>query len=104
MQGLNHYGLAYLHVIRMNATGLDSLALARTNFKGPVIGNDSYSADEADAAIANGAVDAISFGRPFIANPDLPARFKAGAELARIDMKTLYGGGAEGYNDYPALS
>ena len=104
MQGLNHYKLAYLHVIRMNTTGLDSLALARANFEGPVIGNDSYSAGEADAAIANGTVDAISFGRPFIANPDLPARFKAGAELARIDMKTLYGGGAEGYNDYPALS
>jgi N-ethylmaleimide reductase len=78
--------------------------LAREHFTGHVIGNDSYSAAEADAAIGDGLVDVVSFGRPFIANPDLPARFKAGAELARIDMKTLYGGGAEGYNDYPALS
>jgi N-ethylmaleimide reductase len=88
----------------MNATGLDSLALARENFKGLVIANDSYSAEEANQAIADGLVDAVSFGRPFIANPDLPARFKAGADLARIDMKTLYGGEAAGFIDYPPMS
>lgn len=104
MQGLNYYNLAYLHVIRMNSTGLDSLALARENFKGYVIANDSYSAEEANQAIADGLVDAVSFGRPFIANPDLPARFQAGAELARIDMKTLYGGEAEGFTDYSPMS
>lgn len=103
MQELNGYELAYLHVIRMNATGLDSLALARENFNGKVIANDSYKKEEANQAIADGLVDAVSFGRPFISNPDLPARFKHGAELARMDMKTLYGGEAEGFIDYPAL-
>ncbi|MDG0978364.1 MAG: alkene reductase, partial [Halieaceae bacterium] len=69
MQALNQYKLAYLHVIRMNATGLDSLALAREHYEGAVIANDSYKAQEANQTIADGSVDAVSFGRPFIANP-----------------------------------
>ena len=47
--------------------------------------------------------DLVAFGRPWIANPDLVERFKAGAPLAEINQATLYGGGAEGYTDYPTL-
>jgi 2,4-dienoyl-CoA reductase-like NADH-dependent reductase (Old Yellow Enzyme family) len=48
--------------------------------------------------------DLIAFGRPFIANPDLVERLKSGAPLAQLNPATLYGGGAEGYTDYPTIS
>ena len=48
--------------------------------------------------------DLFAFGRPFIANPDFVERLKAGAPLADLDMATLYGGGAAGYIDYPAMA
>ena len=51
-----------------------------------------------------GGADIVAFGRPFIANPDLVARLKANAPLNEVNRATLYGGGAEGYTDYPALS
>ena len=64
--------------------------------------NNAYTRELADAALANGA-DIVAFGRPFIANPDLVARLKANAPLNEVNRATLYGGGAEGYTDYPAL-
>ena len=54
--------------------------------------------------IAAGDADAIAYGRMFIANPDLPARFKAGADLNAYDRSTFYGGAEHGYTDYPDLS
>lgn len=65
--------------------------------------NNAYIRELADAALANGA-DIVAFGRPFIANPDLVARLKVNAPLNEVNRATLYGGGAEGYTDYPALS
>ena len=62
-----------------------------------------YTADEADALIAQGTADAVAFGRPFIANADLVERFRQGAELNTPDRTTFYGGGAHGYTDYPTL-
>lgn len=53
--------------------------------------------------MGEGAADAISFGRPFIANPDLVERFRRGAPLAEFNLKTLYSAGPEGFIDYPAL-
>jgi N-ethylmaleimide reductase len=53
--------------------------------------------------IADGLADLVAFGRPFIANPDLVPRLKAGAPLAEIDWTTVYGSGPKGYSDYPAL-
>jgi len=65
--------------------------------------NNGYTKELADEAIASGYADLVCFGRPFIANPDLVERLRTGAPLNELDQKTLYGGGAEGYTDYPAL-
>jgi N-ethylmaleimide reductase len=95
--------LAYLHVIRMASTGIDNIALAQAHFDGPLIVNDSYNFEEASEAIAAGGCAAVSFGRYFIANPDLVARLKTGAALNRLNPATLYTPGPEGYTDYPPL-
>ena len=108
-------GLAYIHVIE-GATGgprevegrpFDYAALKAAyraaGGKGAWMVNNAYTRELADAALANGA-DIVAFGRPFIANPDLVARLKANAPLNEVNRATLYGGGAEGYTDYPALS
>jgi N-ethylmaleimide reductase len=81
----------------------DVLTPVRDNFKGVLIGNMGYSPDEADKAIAAGQVDAVAFGVPFIANPDLPARIAAGAPLATADPDTFYTPGPKGYTDYPTM-
>ena len=104
LEALKTYSIAYLHVIRMPSVGFDSLVLARDHFDGILIGNDSFTAEEADQMIREGLLDALAFGRAFVAKPDLPERFKMGAPLAKIKFKTLYGGGAEGYTDYPSLA
>ena len=62
-----------------------------------------YLDADAQAAIGSGVADAIAFGRTFLANPDLPERFRSGAELNKDDMRTWYSQGPEGYVDYPAL-
>lgn len=106
--------LAYLHVIRMPPSmPVDNIALAQRCFKGPLIVNESYKAEEAAEALASqetGAksdtaapIAAVSFGRDFIANPDLPARIAEGADLAKFDMNTLYTPGEAGYCDYPSM-
>lgn len=89
-------GLAWLHVIRMPQGPVDNLALGREHFGGPLIINESYTRDEASAALAAGEGEAVSFGRPFIANPDLVERFRQGAELAEFDLATVYTPGAKG--------
>lgn len=72
-------------------------------FTGPLLLNSDYDTASGQAALDAGRADAIAFGRPFIANPDLPARMKAGAPLAKDDPKTWYSQGPEGYVDYPPL-
>ncbi|QEG24954.1 alkene reductase [Mariniblastus fucicola] len=104
-------GLAYLHVVRANGhTGSDSAELSeqvvkamRKSFDGTFIANGGFTAEEANEWIENGDADAVAFGRLFISNPDLPERFASGAELNEPDQNTFYGGGAEGYVDYPSL-
>ena len=76
----------------------------RPVFKGPLVLNSDYFYDNATAALADGKADAISFGRTFMTNPDLPERFRAGADLNPIDFTTTwYSQGPEGYIDYPAM-
>jgi len=96
--------IAWIHAIRMPSTGIDSLALTRSHFTGVLIGSDSFDASEADSAIAAATVDAVSFGRAYIANPDLVDRFQRDAPLNELDKKTIYAGtGPGGYTDYPTL-
>ncbi|MCW2241802.1 alkene reductase [Azospirillum canadense] len=109
VEGLNRFELAYLHMIegatggaRNHAPGFDFGALRRV-FKGAYMANNGYNSVMADTALREGRADAIAFGRPFIANPDLVERLKAGMPLATADPATFYGGGDEGYTDYPAM-
>lgn len=109
VDGLNALGLVYIHVVE-GATGgpRDAVpfdyASLRRRFSGTYIANNGYDLDLATRHLAEAQADLIAFGRPFIANPDLVARLKTGAALASINPATIYGGGAEGYTDYPALT
>jgi len=95
------FGLAYAHVMRAEAPGVDAFALARDGFRGALIINDGFDAAAAEAAIAGGQGEAVSFARDFIGNPDLVRRLREGLALARFDRTTLYTPGAAGYTDYP---
>ncbi|MEH6588020.1 MAG: alkene reductase [Halioglobus sp.] len=95
--------LAYLHVIRFPTGRVDNIALGQGSFGDRLIANDSFRFDEATEAVAGGEVSALSFGRAFIANPDLPARWQSSAQLAKFDPGTLYTPGEKGYTDYPKL-
>ena len=99
LKAINPMKLAYLHVIRMDA-GVDNIALANANFDGPIILNDSYTLGSAQKALDDGEADAISFGRPYISNPDLVEKFGDGRDLVKPDFKTLYTPGPAGYTDY----
>lgn len=101
-------GLAFVHVIE-GATGgpRDNIAFdyaaLRGKFDGAWIANNGYDRGMSEHAISSGYADAIAYGRPFIANPDLVRRLRENAPLAELDQATMYGGGAKGYTDYPAL-
>lgn len=94
-------GLAYLHVSPYGAT--DYHALLRPLFKGPYLAGGGFDQAKGEAFLNEGRADAIVFGSMFIANPDLPERFRRGAPLAKADQATFYSGGARGYIDYPTL-
>ena len=104
-------GMAYLHVIEGDMlagknqpdTGFDYRAL-KDAFGGPYMANLNFDKAKAEAALADGRVDLVAFGKLFIANPDLVTRFRLDAPLAKPDSKTFYGGDQHGYTDYPMLS
>jgi N-ethylmaleimide reductase len=108
VEQLNRFNLAYLHIVeRMipveeDHSTFDFDAL-RQHFKGVYIANGGYTLASANESIAAKRCDLIAFGKPFIANPDLVARFKINAPLNEPDFDTFYGGGEKGYTDYPAL-
>ncbi|WP_068637332.1 alkene reductase [Thauera butanivorans] len=95
-------GLAYAHVMRAPVPGIDAFALARAAFGRGLILNDGFDGASAEAALAGGAGEAVSFARHYIGNPDLVGRLKHGLALAGFDRRTLYTPGAQGYTDYPA--
>ena len=111
---LNPLHLAYVHVIEgvtagaRNSVAFDYSALRRRFQNGHEAGiwivNNGYTRRMAMAAVANGGADMVGFGRAFISNPDLVNRLRCDETLAPVDAKTLYGGGAAGYTDYPVYS
>jgi N-ethylmaleimide reductase len=107
---LNSYALGYLHVVEtaQNSKGSSAADLAmsahlRTLWNGLYIANGGYDGPKGEEAIRTGHADAVSYGRAFIANPDLPRRLQLEAALNEPDPKTFYGGDAAGYTSYPAL-
>ncbi len=110
VKALEHYGLAYIHV--MEALEADTrhggtvipVSYFRAIYKGTIMVNGEYDGPKAQKVVASGDADLVSFGRLFLANPDLAERLRTGAPLNVPDPKSFYGGGAKGYTDYPTLA
>jgi len=108
VEQLNEFELAYLHVLEPQknvehsmASDIDPLmAELRSKYNGILIANAGYSSQSAAKVIANKEADAVAFGIPYIANPDLVTRFKQKLALAQADMDTFYTEGELGYSDY----
>jgi|AntRauMinimDraft_4_1070384.scaffolds.fasta_scaffold01821_2 N-ethylmaleimide reductase len=101
-------GAAYIHVCEqmpgMAENAEDSaeiLTELRNKWKGFYLVNGGFDFEQGQKAVQSGYADAVSYGRPFISNPDLPLRFKKGLALNEQDMSTFYGGDHRGYTDYP---
>lgn len=77
--------------------------IVRGIYRGTLMLNGGFTRDSAEAALRDGLADAIQFGKPFIANPDLVERFRRDAALNALDPNTIYGEGPHGYTDYPTL-
>jgi N-ethylmaleimide reductase len=108
---LNKRDLLYLHVTEAIAGAAATPAgtvratpIIRDRFDGALIVNGGYDARSAQAAIAQGDADLVAFGVPFLANPDLPNRYRRGAALGAPDPATFYAGEEKGYIDYPTLT
>ncbi|ACT50228.1 alkene reductase [Methylovorus glucosotrophus] len=104
---LSPLGLAYLHAVEGGMGGGEvapfDFNVLRKHFKGPYIANLAYDKAKGNAAIASGHADAIAYGVPFLANPDLVERFRQDAPLNAPDQASFYGGTEKGYTDYPTL-
>lgn len=109
VERMSAHSLAYVHVIE-GATGGDreidpsfDFTALRSKFKGVWMVNNGYDLALAETAFGEGSADLFCLGRPFISNPDLVRRLRESRELNTLDARTLYGGGAKGYTDYPFL-
>lgn len=90
---------------RHDGPGEQELArIARRHYRGTLILNGGFDRDSGEAAVQRGLADAVAYGRPFLANPDLPRRFLLNAPLNPVDEPTLYSSGPKGYIDYPFLT
>ncbi len=109
VEALNRFGLAYLHLMEPSEADISHggtpipTSYFRPIFHGNLIANSGYDRAKGDAVIASSNADLVSFGTLFIANPDLPERFKFNTPLNQPDPTTFYGGGEKGYIDYPTL-
>jgi N-ethylmaleimide reductase len=102
---LDAQGVVYLHVVDPAADGAKRISpVLQEIFEGTYIVNGGFDAEKADAAIRNAETDLVAFGVPFLANPDLPERFRQKAALNAPDQATFYAGDEKGYADYPALA
>jgi N-ethylmaleimide reductase len=111
---LNQFSIAYLHLVEPRMINFekdesfdygeeDIIELMRSKFNGHLILAGGYDLALANKALANKRGDAVAFGRAFIANPDLPLRYREGHALNEPDYDRFYGGDEKGYTDYPAL-
>jgi N-ethylmaleimide reductase len=102
---LNKLGIVYLHVVDPAADGAKRISpMLRRNFDRSYIVNGGFDLDSANAAIRNGEVDLVAFGTRFLANPDLPQRYRIEAPLNVADQATFYAGEDRGFTDYPTLA
>ena len=100
--------LVYIHVIEGATGGPRDVApfdygSLRQRFNGAYIANNGFDFELANKVLSANQADLIAFGKLFLANPDLVERLKRNAPLNAPDKATFYGGGAEGYTDYPTL-
>jgi N-ethylmaleimide reductase len=107
---LNRFDLAYVHLMEPNDVDLANrdvinpvTPLFRPIYKGTLITNGGYDLEKGNAILASGQADLVSFGKLFLANPDLPKRFELDAVLNTPDPKTFYAPDEKGYTDYPFL-
>lgn len=110
LDALNPIGLAYVHLMEPNEIDLKNrdvlnpvTPLFRPIYRGTLITNGNYTQETANLALAKGDADLVSFGKLYIANPDLSERFKLNAPLNNPDPKTFYASSEKGYTDYPFL-
>jgi N-ethylmaleimide reductase len=109
-EALNRFGLAYLHIREADEADLRyggeqiPVGYFRPLFQGILMVNCGYGLESGNQILATGDADLVAFGKLFIANPDLPERFRRQAPLNRWDEATFYGGGEAGYTDYPTLA
>ncbi|ENI4484517.1 alkene reductase [Vibrio fluvialis] len=106
---LNQHDIAYLHIAEADWEDAplmpqDFKRALRDVFSGAIIYAGKYTAERAEQAVQSGLADLIGFGRPFVANPDLPARIQLGLPWAKHDPDTLFGGAGKGLIDYPTYS
>jgi N-ethylmaleimide reductase len=104
---LSGRGLAYLHIIEGDTGGVPvpsfDYAKLKRLFGGIVIANNGFDKAHANEEISGGRADLVAFGKPFISNPDLVIRLLLDAPLMPANRETFYGGGEQGYTDYPML-
>jgi N-ethylmaleimide reductase len=108
LNALNRFNLAYVHLMEPNEVDLDTrdvlhpvTPLFRPIYKGTLITNGGYDKETGNSILASGDADLVSFGKLFLANPDLPKRFELNAPLNTPDPKTFYAPNEKGYTDYP---
>lgn len=116
LRELSQNPIAYVHLIEargderspdesvvLDSSAAPTAALFRPFYPGTLIGAGGFTRELAAEAVGAGTVDAVAFGKLFIANPDLPIRFRLDTALNPYDHETFYGGGKKGYTDYPTL-
>jgi N-ethylmaleimide reductase len=115
LENLNRFGLAYVHLMEPSEEDLANrdvlnpvLKIFRPFYQGAIVANGGYDKSKANQILANNAANLVSFGRPFIANPDLPERFAIDAPLNSPNFSAVYGRGdrdlESGYTDYPTMA
>ena len=107
-EALNKAGVGYMHIAEADWDDAPLMSVEfkksiRKAYSGVLIYAGKYTKERADKALSEGWADMIGFGRPFVSNPDLPARLKQGKPLNSHNPDTLFGGAEQGYTDYPTV-